>query len=156
SNSFAKLIMANTNATHLPALVFGTPAFTLEVDPTKQFTGLGADGRADPTGGITIGTTEMLPLVIRDNPNTPGVDTNYLHYTREAHGVPGGPLANDVILPSIGDDTLYGDEGDDRLDGGYGDDNIRGGAGDDIITETGGVDNIQGGDGDDVIHGGGG
>ena len=36
--------------THLPALVFTTPAFTLEVDPTKQFTGLGADGRADPTG----------------------------------------------------------------------------------------------------------
>ena len=50
-NSFAKLIMANTNATHLPALVFSTPAFTLEVEPTKQFTGLGGDGRADPTSG---------------------------------------------------------------------------------------------------------
>ena len=41
-NSFAKLIMANTDATHLPGLVFMTPAYTLEVDPTKQFTGLGA------------------------------------------------------------------------------------------------------------------
>ena len=40
-NSFAKLIMANTDATHLPGLVFSTPAFTLEVDPTKQFTGEG-------------------------------------------------------------------------------------------------------------------
>jgi hypothetical protein len=37
SNSFAKLIMANTNLTHLPAEVFTTPAFTLEVDQTKQF-----------------------------------------------------------------------------------------------------------------------
>ncbi|MET0675439.1 MAG: peroxidase family protein, partial [Bradyrhizobium sp.] len=48
-NSFAKLIMANTNATHLPALVFSTPAWILEVDKTKQFTGEGVDGRADPT-----------------------------------------------------------------------------------------------------------
>ena len=31
-NSFAKLIMANTDAQHLPADVFTTPRFTLEVD----------------------------------------------------------------------------------------------------------------------------
>ncbi len=30
-----------------------TPGFTLEVDQTKQFSGLGADtGNADPTGGV--------------------------------------------------------------------------------------------------------
>ena len=29
-NSFAKLIMANTDAVHLPGLVFMTPAYTLE------------------------------------------------------------------------------------------------------------------------------
>ena len=33
NNSFAKLMMANTDATHLPADIFSTPAFTLEVDP---------------------------------------------------------------------------------------------------------------------------
>jgi hypothetical protein len=32
NNSFAKLIMANTDATHLPGDVFSTPAFILEVD----------------------------------------------------------------------------------------------------------------------------
>src|SRR5262249_23280790 len=63
NNSFAKLIMANTDATHLPGLVFKTPAFTFEVDPTKQFTGLGVDGRDDPTGD-----SPLIPLVIRDNP----------------------------------------------------------------------------------------
>ena len=62
-NSFAKLIMANTDVTHLPGLVFSTPAFTLEVDPTKQFTGEGVDGRADPSNG-----DPLMPLVIRDNP----------------------------------------------------------------------------------------
>ena len=34
NNSFAKLVMANTDATHLPADVFSTPDFILEVDPT--------------------------------------------------------------------------------------------------------------------------
>jgi Ca2+-binding RTX toxin-like protein len=148
-NSFAKLIMANTDATHLPALVFSTPAFTLEVDPTKQFTGLGPDGRADPTGA-----DPLVPLVIRDNPDTIGPDTNYLKYTGEDHVVLGGTAGNDIIISSIGDDTIWGDAGDDRIDGGYGNDNIRGGAGDDIITDLGGDDNIQGGDGNDVIHGG--
>ncbi len=37
NNSFAKLIMANTDATHLPGDVFSTPGFILEVDPTRQF-----------------------------------------------------------------------------------------------------------------------
>src|SRR5262249_48112955 len=37
ANSFAKLVMANTDATHLPARIFDAANFTLEVDPTKQF-----------------------------------------------------------------------------------------------------------------------
>ena len=98
-NSFAKLVMANTDATHLPAAIFSTPAWTLEVNATKQFTGLGIDGRADPTfaddqpaGGQSavlagfnkptiINGQEIAPLVIRDNPDTVGPDTSYLHYT---------------------------------------------------------------------------
>ncbi len=148
-NSFAKLIMANTDATHLPGLVFSTPAFTLEVDPTKQFTGEGVNGRADPSNG-----DPLLPLVIRDDPTTVGPDTNYLRYTGEDHIVLGGTELADTMISSEGDDTLWGDGGNDRLDGGYGNDQIRGGAGDDIITDLGGDDNIQGGDGNDVIHGG--
>ena len=35
NNSFAKLIMRNTDATHLPADVFSTPALILEVDPDE-------------------------------------------------------------------------------------------------------------------------
>ena len=35
NNSFAKLMMANTDATHLPADMFSTPAFILEVDQTQ-------------------------------------------------------------------------------------------------------------------------
>ncbi|HEU4377500.1 MAG TPA: peroxidase family protein [Hyphomicrobiaceae bacterium] len=149
SNSFAKMIMANTSVTHLPGVVFTTPAFTLEVDQSKQFTGLGDSGRDDPTGGVLL-----TPLVIRDNPDTAGPDSNYLHYTGEDHVVLGGTAGDDILLASIGDDTIWGDAGNDRIDGGDGNDQLRGGAGDDIITDTGGDDNIQGGDGNDVIHGG--
>ncbi|MGO4816254.1 calcium-binding protein, partial [Cupriavidus sp. 2MCAB6] len=151
----------NSDATHLPNAIFTTPTFTLEVDPTKQHTGLneagpdgiqlddpntlvdesadnvvGADGIAgnsDPTGGIEINGVEIVPLVIRNNPATPGADTNYLQYTGEDHVVLGGTAGNDVIISGDGDDTLYGDGGNDRLEGGYGNDTILGGAGDDII-----------------------
>ncbi|AYC33300.1 heme peroxidase [Pseudomonas cavernae] len=176
NNSFAKLVMLNSNATHLPADIFSTPGFILEVDPTKQFTGLneagldgiqgngddvaGADGLAnnsDPLGG-----SALVPLVIRDNPATAGLDTNYLRYTGDQHVVLGGtnpgnlanPSGDDILIASEGDDTLWGDGGNDRLEGGDGNDNIEGGAGDDIITDMGGDDTLKGNAGDDVIHGG--
>jgi Ca2+-binding RTX toxin-like protein len=141
NNSFAKLIMANTDATHLPSLVFVTPGLILEVDQTKQFN---ADlGLADPAGEV-----------VRDNPATPGADSNYLQYTGEEHVVLGGTTGDDILIASIGDDTLYGDEGNDRLEGGDGNDMIEGGAGHDIITDRGGDDVLKGDEGNDVIQGG--
>ncbi|MGE0741122.1 MAG: peroxidase family protein, partial [Hyphomonadaceae bacterium] len=150
-NTFAKMIMANTDATHLPALVFSTPAFTLEVDQSRQHTGLGLTGNDDP---VNDDPSILTPLVIRDNPDTAGPDTNYLRYTGADHVVLGGTSADDIIVSSEGDDTLWGDAGNDRLDGGHGNDTINGGRGDDIITDVGGDDVIQGDDGNDVIHGG--
>ncbi|BAN49789.1 peroxidase family protein [Metapseudomonas resinovorans] len=158
NNSFAKMVMANTNATHLPGDIFSTPGFILEVDQSRQFTGLGADGQADPEGG-----SALLPWVIRDNPvNTDSAatpfyneaNTNYLRYTGDEHVVLGGTNGNDVLIASIGDDTIWGDGGNDRIEGGDGNDLIRAGDGDDIITDRGGDDNIQGDGGNDVIHGG--
>jgi Ca2+-binding RTX toxin-like protein len=150
NNTFAALIMANTDATHLPADVFSTPAFTLEVDPSRQFTGLGAEGRDDPVDN----SNPLEPLVIRDNPATQGLDTNYLEYTGGDHVVLGGTDSDDILIASIGDDTLWGDGGNDRIEGGYGNDQIDGGAGDDIITDVGGDDVIKGNEGHDVIQGG--
>src|SRR5262249_22611903 len=131
--TFSQLVMANTDVTHLPADIFSAPTWFLEVDPTKQHTGLGVDGRADPTtvedptGGIIVNApgfapTEIAPVVIRDNPNTDGPDTNFLQYTGENHVVLGGTAGNDIIISGDGDDTLWGDEGNDRLDPGAGDD----------------------------------
>ena len=55
NNSFAKLIMANTDATHLPGDVFSTPAFILEVDQTQSIHGSWPDGRDDPTERPIVG-----------------------------------------------------------------------------------------------------
>src|SRR5262249_44323030 len=182
NNSFAELVMANTDTVHLPADIFSTPTWNLEVDLVRQFNagvvlpgidgvfgpGPGPDGiqgtaddlpsddvsapRADP---VVVGPfANLIPLVIRDNPLTVGPDTNFLMYTGEEHVVMGGTAAHDIIFSGAGDDTLYGDGGNDRLDGGFGNDEINGGAGDDIITDTGGDDVIHGGDGNDVIQGG--
>ncbi len=161
NNSFASMIMRNTNATHLPSDVFSTPGYILEVDRiNRQFNDINGDGvleNTDPTG-----SSLLTPLVIRNNPATTGPDTNYLRYTGGDHVVLGGtdpgnafnPSGNDILIGGIGDDTLYGDGGNDRLDGGFGNDIINGGDGDDIIVDAGGDDNIKGGAGNDVIHAG--
>ncbi|EJM87719.1 peroxidase family protein [Pseudomonas sp. GM60] len=151
NNSFAKLIMLNTDVTHLSNTVFLTPAFTLEVTQANQFTGLGVGGRADPTGGIMINGVEVVPLVIRDNPDTVGTDSNFLHYTGEDHVVLGGTAGNDIIISGEGDDTVYGDGGNDVLEGGAGNDAVLGGAGDDIITDSFGDNRLEGNAGNDVI-----
>jgi Ca2+-binding RTX toxin-like protein len=147
NNSFAAMIMRNTNATHLPSDVFSKPGLILEVDRTKQYNdGLGTN---DPTG-----SSVLTPLVIRNNPTTSGLDQNYLRYTGADHVVLGGTEGADILIAGLGDDALYGDGGNDTMEGGHGVDIINGGAGDDIIRDMGGDDNIKGGDGDDVIHAG--
>ncbi|MDI3355062.1 heme peroxidase [Pseudomonas sp. UYIF39] len=151
NNSFAKLIMLNSDVTHLSNTVFLTPTFSLEVNQANQFTNLGADGSADPTGGLMINGVEIVPLVIRDNPNTVGADSNYLQYTGEDHVVLGGTAGNDIIISGDGDDTVYGDGGNDRLEGGAGNDAVLGGAGDDIITDSFGDNRLEGNAGNDVI-----
>ena len=135
NNSFAAMIMRNTDATHLPSDVFSTPGLILEVDRVnRQFNDLDGDGtleNTDPTG-----TSLLTPLVIRDNPATPGAELNYLRYTGDDHVLLGGTDGNDTLIASIGDDTLFGDAGNDRLEGGFGNDIINGGDGDDIIKDS--------------------
>src|SRR5262249_34900029 len=77
NNTFSKLIMANTDATHLNALVFHAPTFTLEVDPTKQFNAdvvlPGPDGIFGPNPGPDgiLGTADDLPA---DDTSAPRAD----------------------------------------------------------------------------------
>jgi Ca2+-binding RTX toxin-like protein len=147
NNTFAKIISLNADAGHLPSDVFSTPGLILEVDTANQWNpGLGT---ADPTGGSIL-----TPLVIRNNPSTVGLDTNYLRYTGTDHVLLGGSSFNDILIGSEGDDTFYGDDGNDRLEGGSGNDQYFGGAGHDIITDLFGDDIIRSGAGHDAINAG--
>ena len=177
--SFAKLIMANTDATHLPGRVFTTPGLVLEVDQSKQFNDgvlAGPDGilHDDPQTAVdeaadnlsgsadpVRSNASLVALVIRDDPATSGADTNYLRYTGDEHVVLGGtnpgsavnPSGNDILVSGDGNDTLHGDGGRDRLDGGNDSDILLGGAGDDFIIDSAGDDILQGEDGNDAIQG---
>ncbi|RXT55619.1 hypothetical protein B6S44_09420 [Bosea sp. Tri-44] len=145
NNSFAAMIMRNTDATHLPSDVFSTPGLILEVDQTKQFNDSNGDGILDSLDPVGPGL--LTQLVVRNSPNN-------LRYNGDEHVVLGGTEAANVLIAGIGDDTLFGDGGNDRLEGGFGNDILNGGAGDYIIVDSGGDDNIKAGDGNDVVHAG--
>ena len=155
-NSFASLIMSNTDAGHLPIDVFSTPAYILEVDRLD----VDGDGNAqfnEGLGNLDPTQTGSVPLVDR-NPGAgsadPGPAVSYLRFNGGDHVVLGGSALNDTLIANIGDDTVWGDGGADRIEGGQGNDNIDGGAGNDIITDAGGDDVVKGNEGDDVIHAG--
>lgn len=149
NNSFAAMIMRNTDAVHLPSDVFSTAGLILEMDQSRQYNVIDGVGTSeDPEGG-----TILNPLVDRYDNTNPG-NTNYLRYTGSEHVVLGGTDDADTLIGGIGDDAIYGDGGNDRIEGGAGNDIINGGDGDDIITDLGGDDNIKGGAGNDAINGG--
>ena len=137
--------MRNTpNVGHLPGDIFSTPNFILELDQSKQF-----DYNTDDPNSL-----DPVDQVVRNNPNTPGPDSNYLEFNGGEHVVLGGIDNNDILIADIGDDTVWGDGGNDRIEGGAGNDILNGGDGDDIITDSFGDDNIKGGAGNDVINAG--
>jgi VCBS repeat-containing protein len=158
NNTFSKIVMRNSDlgdadSSHLNSLVFMTPDHILELDASKQIGGFASD----PVEENPI--LQLLhPKVIRNNPNTPGLDTNYLRFTGGEHVVLGGTEGNDILRGGNGIDTLWGDGGNDRLDGGNEADQVHGGDGDDIITDAGtpvgGADFLHGDEGNDVISGG--
>ena len=67
SNSFASMIMRNTNATHLPSDVFSTPGLILEVDPDQAIQRPGR-GRHPGERPIRSAAGLLTQLVIRNNP----------------------------------------------------------------------------------------
>ena len=160
NNSFAAMIMRNTDATHLPSDVFSTPGLILEVDQTpSQFNDLGLAtaiaGEAPTRDSAAASSRRWSSATTRRRRARHQLPA--LH--GDEHVVLGGTDGNitggnDILIASIGDDTLFGDGGNDNLEGGFGNDIINGGDGDDIIKDIGGDDNIKAGDGNDVVHAG--
>lgn len=109
----------------------------------------------DPVGNNPVLEAAGLGKVVRDNPFTPGADTNYLRFQGGEHVVVGGTIGDDIIITDFGDDGIWGDAGNDRIESGAGVDLVNGGGGNDIISDSGDVgDFLKGDEGDDVILGG--
>ncbi|WP_291160569.1 peroxidase family protein, partial [Ensifer sp. SSB1] len=161
-NSFSKMILANTElaqpgadgirgtaddiiARHIGVDSFAKYDFVLEVNQANQ-------GEPDPEGNDPALEAIGMGKVVRDDPRTAAIETNYLRFTGGEHIVVGGTNGNDTIITDFGDDAIWGDDGDDRIESGAGVDLVNGGGGDDILTDSGDTgDFIKGEEGNDVI-----
>lgn len=168
-NSFAKMIMANTDISqpgadgirgtdddvvtrHIGVDSFAAYDYVLEVNAANQADYNGNAAGVDPLGNDPVLEALGLGKVIRNDPGTPGADANYLRVFGGEHVVVGGTSGNDTIITDFGDDGIWGDAGNDRIESGAGVDLVNGGAGDDIITDSGDSgDFLKGDAGNDVI-----
>ena len=137
-NSFAELMMRNTDVATLPADAFSRPDFVIDVAK------LGTTGPIldDPDTEWNEAT-----MLVR---NTNGT----IRFTGTEHVAFNGTENGDRLTSSEGDDTMRGNDGDDIMQGGDGNDNHIGGLGDDILNDLAGDDVLKGGDGDDALSSG--
>jgi Ca2+-binding RTX toxin-like protein len=148
-NSFAELIMRNTNAQSLKADVFGTADCEFELANLQgTIPGLIAD---DPKSGCdeSLVLIRMADGTIRYR-QTNAADPPGLNAQSTFNGTANG----DKIHGGVDNDTFWGNKGNDRIEGNDGADVALGGEDNDIITDSAGDDNLKGGDGNDAIDSG--
>ncbi|MFM7684319.1 MAG: peroxidase family protein [Actinomycetota bacterium] len=137
-NSFAELIMRNTDVEGLPADSFSTPAYVFDL--SKQ-------NASGPIVDDPATEYDERTLLIREANGT-------IRYLGAEHVVWNGSERADRARSSEGDDTFRGNVGNDVYEGGDGNDHIIGGEGEDIITDLFGDEMIKGGPGNDTISSG--
>jgi Ca2+-binding RTX toxin-like protein len=146
-NSYAELVMRNTDASALKADPFGT------ADCEFELANLGTSGALPNDPASECDETKVLIRMpdgtIRYRQSN-SVDPAGLN----AQSTFNGTAANDRMWGGIDDDTFWGNAGNDRIEGNDGADTALGGEGDDIITDSAGDDVHKGGDGNDAIDAG--
>jgi Ca2+-binding RTX toxin-like protein len=156
-NSFAELMMRNTNAKALKADSFATADCKFDL---KNLAGTKAAFDA-PGGGNTVpndpnSECNETALLIRQPDGTiqyrnrNAVDPSGINGQSVYNGTPGV----DRVFGGVDSDTFWGGLGNDIIEGGDGADVALGGEGDDIITDLAGDDVPKGGPGDDAIDAG--
>ena len=162
-NSFAELVMRNTNAHTLKADPFATADCKFEL------------GRLT-WPGTTTGSSGLLitgPGSVQDDPLSECDENQHLlrmpngtfRYRATNTAMPSGINAQSVYNGSDGvvvdriyggndNDTFWGGAGNDIIEGGDGADIALGGEGNDIITDLAGDDIPKGGPGNDALDGG--
>jgi Ca2+-binding RTX toxin-like protein len=154
-NSFAELMMRNTNVHSLKADAFATADCKFELKnlagTTAGFTSFGNAVANDPASDCSEsdllirqpdGTIQYRAVNAIDPPGING------------QSVYNGTALVDRMRGGNDNDTFWGGVGNDIIEGGGGADVALGGAGEDIITDLGGDDVSKGGPGNDAIDAG--
>jgi Ca2+-binding RTX toxin-like protein len=147
-NSFAEMIMRNTDAEALKADVFGIADCEFEL---ANLGGSGSTVTDDPASSCdeSLVLTRMPDGTIRYRPSN-AVDPPGLNPQSTFNGT----AAGDRVWGGVDDDTFWGNDGDDWVEGDDGDDTAIGGLGDDTLSDVNGVDVLKGGGGDDAVDAG--
>ncbi len=155
SNSFAEMIMRNTNAHSLKADAFGTADCKFQLGnlagTPAGYTASGATVADDPTSECK----ENLLLLRKPDGTIQYMEKN----TVDPSGINGQSVYNgtanaDRVTGGNDNDTFLGNEGDDVIEGNGGDDIALGGDGNDRITDLSGADVLKGGPGNDYLNSG--
>ncbi|MCW2804509.1 MAG: heme peroxidase [Propionibacteriaceae bacterium] len=166
-NSFAELIMRNTDATALKADVFGVADCEFEMANVVATTG---NNVADDPASACDESKLLLRMAdgtiryrVSNTVDRPGLNAQSTYNgTDGADKVWGGVDndtfwgndGNDVIEGNDGADTVLGGDGNDKITDSHGDDVLKGGNGNDAIDAGPGLDIIMSGEGDDFSNGG--
>jgi Ca2+-binding RTX toxin-like protein len=154
-NSFAELVMRNTNAHSLKADAFGTADCKFELSnlagTTAGFTAQGNTVTDDPGSECD---EEALLIRLPD-----GTIRYRERNSVDPAGINGQSVFNgttgpDRVWGGVDNDTFLGNEGNDIIEGNDGADVALGGDGNDRITDSAGDDNLKGGPGNDALDGG--
>ena len=154
-NSFAEMIMRNTNAHSLKADAFATADCKFELDKlagtAAGFNSFGNTVADDPASDcdeskVLIRMADgTIKYRLRNEVDPPGIN---------GQAVYNGTDGVDRVHGGDDNDTFWGGLGDDVIEGGDGADVALGGEGSDIITDLAGDDVPKGGPGDDAIDAG--
>lgn len=154
-NSFAEIIMRNTNAQALKADAFATADCKFELKnlagTPEGFAASGNTVADDPASECN-----EAALLIR----MPDGTIKYrASNSVDPAGINGQAVYNgssnaDRIYGGVDNDTMWGGLGNDVIEGGDGADTVLGGDGNDIITDLAGDDILKGGPDNDAIDGG--
>jgi Ca2+-binding RTX toxin-like protein/methionine-rich copper-binding protein CopC len=154
-NSFAEMIMRNTNAHSLKADAFATADCKFELknlDGTAAgFTASGntvaddPDSECDETAVLLRQPDGTIKYRARNTVDPSGIN---------GQSVYNGTAGVDRVFGGNDSDTFWGGLGNDVIEGGDGADIALGGEGDDIITDLNGDDVPKGGPGNDAIDAG--
>ncbi|MBG6059381.1 Ca2+-binding RTX toxin-like protein [Cryobacterium sp. MP_M5] len=154
-NSFAEMIMRNTNANTLKADVFAT------ADCKFQMSNLAGTAAGYVASGPTVGDdpksecNETALLLRKPDGTIQYKEVNTIDPVGiNGQSVYNGTAGADRVAGGNDNDTFLGNEGDDVIAGMGGDDVALGGDGNDRITDSAGDDVLKGGPGNDYINSG--